>query len=273
MLGNPAWALEHWALITAVVTAIVLGKAVVLCGVAYLFRSSPGHAVATGICLAQVGEFSFVLAEVARRERVIDSDLFELVVTATIGTLFLTPYLVAAAPRMGSAAGRLLARRTQALHLSDEMFEQPAGKSGHIVIVGFGPAGQRVAETLMRRQKSLIVVVELNTKTADVARTYGLQTIIGDATRTEVLEHLRVQSASVVVITVPEPATARQIVELVRSLAPDTAIIARARYHIHQWQLLLAGAHTVVDEEEEVGRRIAFEVRRKLRSVGDKDNQ
>jgi CPA2 family monovalent cation:H+ antiporter-2 len=155
MLGNPTWALEHWALITAVVTAIVLGKAVVLCGVAYLFRSLPGHAVATGICLAQVGEFSFVLAKVAEDEGVIDIFLFELVVTATIGTLFMTPYLVAAAPRIGSVVGRLLARRTQAQHLLDEMFEQPAGKSGHIVIVGFGPAGQRVAETLMRREKSL----------------------------------------------------------------------------------------------------------------------
>ena len=81
------------------------------------------------------------------------------------------------------------------------------------------------------------------------------------------------ESANAVVITVPDPATARQVVELVRSLAPDTAIIARARYHIHRWQLLLAGAHAVVDEEEEVGRRIASEVRKKLRSVGDKDNQ
>ena len=273
MLGNPAWALEHWALITAVVAAIVLGKGVVLCGVAYLFRSSPGHALATGICLAQVGEFSFVLAEVAREGGVIDSFLFKLVVTATIGTLFLTPYLVAAAPRIALVAGRLLARGTQAQHRLDEMFEQPARKSGHIVIVGFGPAGQRVAETLMRQHKSLIVVVELNTKCADVAKTYGLQTIIGDATNTEVLEQLRVSSANAVVITVPDPATARQVVELVRSLAPDTAIIARARYHIYRWQLLLAGAHAVVDEEEEVGRRIASEVRKKLRSVGDKDNQ
>ena len=273
MLGNPAWALEHCALITVVVTTIGLGKAIVLSGVAYLFRSSPGHAVATGICLAQVGEFSFVLAEVARRERVIGDDLFELVVTATIGTLFLTPYFVATAPKIATVVGRLLARQRQAPHRLDEMFEQPAGKSSHIVIVGFGPAGQRVAETLMRRRKSLLVVVELNTNSADVAKTYGLQTIIADATRTEVLEHLRVESAGAVVITVPDPATARQIVELVRSLAPDTTIVARARYHIHCWQLLLAGADAVVDEEDEVGRRITLEVCRKLRSVGDKDDQ
>jgi len=137
------------------------------------------------------------------------------------------------------------------------------------VLVGFGPAGQRVAETLMRRQKSLIVVVELNTKCADVAKTYDLQTVLGDATRTEVLEHLHVESASTVVITLPDPATARRVVELVRSLAPDTPIIARARYHIHRWQLLLAGAEAVVDEEEEVGRRIAAEVRRRIRLDDD----
>ncbi len=100
MLGNPAWALDNWALISTVMVAIVLGKAAVLGGVAFLFRCSPGHALATGICLAQVGEFSFVLAEVARREQVIDNDLFELMVTVTIGTLFLTPYLIAAAPKV-----------------------------------------------------------------------------------------------------------------------------------------------------------------------------
>ncbi len=269
MLGNPAWVLEHLGLVAAVVAAIVFGKAIVTSGVARLFGSSPGHAVATGVCLAQVGEFSFVLAQVAQHGALIDEDLFNLIVAATIGTLFLTPYLVAAAPHLALAMGRLTAHGPRARHGLDKTSLQPEEElSGHIVIVGFGPAGQRVAEALMQRYKSLLVVVEFGTKCADIARSYGLQTCIGDATRAEVLEQVRVASATAVVVTVPDPATGRQVIEQVRALAPETPVIARARYHIYRWELMLAGADTVVDEEDEVGLRSASAVRKKLRAAG-----
>ncbi|MCK4343140.1 MAG: cation:proton antiporter [Phycisphaerae bacterium] len=269
MLSNPAWVLEHWATVVVVVAAIVFGKAVVISGVARLFRSSAGHAVATGLCLAQVGEFSFVLAEVARHGQLIDRGLFELIVAATVGTLFLTPYLVALAPHLARAVGRLSTGGPRALRALDEATLPPEAElSGHIIIVGFGPAGQRVAEALLRRHKSRLVVIELNAKSADVARTYGLRTYIGDATRAEALEHVRVAAALTVVVTVPDPATARHVIEQVRALSSETPVIARARYHVYRWELILAGAEVVVDEEEEVGLRIAVAVRKKLRSAG-----
>ncbi|MBU0617383.1 MAG: NAD-binding protein, partial [Planctomycetes bacterium] len=201
--------------------------------------------------------------------RLIDDDLFELVVAATIGTLFLTPYLVALAPHLAKIAGRLSARGHGVLHPPDEALLQPdAELSGHIVIVGFGPAGQRIAEALMRRHKSLLAVVELSAKSADIARAYGLRTYIGDATRAEVLEHLRVGAARAVAVTLPDPAAARQVIEQVHSLSPETPIVARARYHVYRWELMLAGAPIVVDEEEQVGLRMASAVRKMLRAVG-----
>ncbi len=269
MLSNPAWVLENWALVAAVVAAIVLGKTVVISGVARLFRFSPGHAIATGICLAQVGEFSIVLAEVARHGQLIDADLFALIVAATIGTLFITPYLVALAPRAAMLVGKFTAPKTRLLHPLNETPGQPdAGLSGRIVIVGFGPAGRRIAEALMSKYKSRLVVVELNTKSADIARSYGLRTYIGDATHAQMLEHLHVGAARAVAVTLPDPAAARQVIEQIRSLAPDTAIVARARYHVYRWELMLAGAPVVVDEEEQVGLRMASAIRRTLRADG-----
>ncbi len=268
MLSNPAWVLDHWALVAAVVVAIVLGKAVVISGVARLFRSSPGHAVATGLCLAQVGEFSFVLAEVARHGNLIDGGLFELIIAATVGTLFLTPYLVALAPHLALAVGRLSTNGPRALQgAEDASHPSDAKLSGHIIVVGFGPAGQRVAEALMRRRTSRLVVIELNTKSADIARTHGLQTYVGDATRAEVLEHVQVAAAAAVVVTVPDRGAARHVIEQVRSLSPHTPVIARARYHVYRGELILAGAQVVVDEEEEVGLRIASAVRKMLRAA------
>jgi len=268
MLSNPAWVLEHWALVAAVVAAIVFGKAVVTSGVARLFRCSPGHAVATGVCLAQVGEFSFVLAEVARRGELIESGLFDLIVAATLGTLFLTPYMVAVAPRLAAIVGRLSVRGAQALPPVGDAPLQPEGDlSGHILIVGFGPAGQRIADALLRRYKSRLVVVELSAKSADIARTYGFRTYIGDATRREVLEHVRVGAARAVAVTLPDPAAARQVIEQVRSLSPGTPIVARARYHVYRWELMVAGAPVVIDEEEQVGLRMARAVWKLLRAA------
>ena len=267
MVCHPAWVLEHWTMVAGVVAVIVFGKAIVIFGVGRLFRCSPGHAVATGVCLAQVGEFSFVLAEAARQGELIDSGLFELIVASTIGTLFLTPYLVAAAPHVARAVGRLSAWRSQALPRQPEPSTEPTAKmSGHIVIVGFGPAGQCVARSLEQNEKTLVVVVELNARSADVARAHGIRTYIGDATSPEVLEHLCVGAAKVVAVTVPDPAAARQIIEGVRSLGTDTSIIARARYHRYRSELALAGAVAVIDEEEQVGLQMASAVREKLRT-------
>ena len=207
MLSNPAWVLEHWATVAGVVAAIVVGKALITSGVARLFRSSPGHAIATGVCLAQVGEFSIVLAEVSRHGQVIDDGLFDLIVTATIATLFLSPYLVALAPQLATIVGRLAAPGPlRQLPLDAASPQLDSEWTDHILIVGFGPAGRRIAETLMHRYKSLLVVVELNRKSADVARTYGLRTYIGDATRAEVLEHVRVGTAQAIAVTLPDPA-------------------------------------------------------------------
>jgi CPA2 family monovalent cation:H+ antiporter-2 len=270
MLADPAWAVEHWALLATVVAAIVLGKAAITGAVVRLFRSTLGHAVAAGVCLAQVGEFSFVLAEVAREGELIDAHLFKLVISATVATLFLTPYLVAAAPRLAGAANRISARgRKASLRLAASSADPVSGMTGHVIIVGFGPAGQRIAEALVDPYSPLTVVVELNPKSARVARTRGLNTYIGDATSLDVLERLRVGHARAVVVTVPDPAAARQVIAGVRSLSPETPVLARARYHIYRWDLTAAGAEVVIDEEDEVGRHLASAALRILRARGD----
>jgi hypothetical protein len=69
-------------------------------------------------------------------------------------------------------------------------------------------------------------------------------------------------------VTLPDPAGARQVIEQVHSLSPETPIVARARYHVYRWELMIAGAPVVVDEEEQVGLRMASAVRKVLRAVG-----
>ena len=258
MLADPRWAAAHWALLAGVVLLVVVGKTAVTAGVVRLFRFPSGQSLATGLVLAQLGEFSLVLAMLARDGEVIGSSLFDLLVATMIVTLFLTPYLAALAPRLAMAVGRIMTHEPRVVTAAAAGVEETL--SGHLVVVGFGPAGQRVAETLMGTPGLPILVTDLNSSSLDLAREYELPTVVGDATLESVLRRLHIHTAAGVAITLPDPRTARQVVQMVRALAPDTRIVVRSRYHVHRWQLDVAGAHTVVDEEDEVGARMAAEI-------------
>lgn len=280
MFGDPTWVVGHWAIVAGIVLAIIVGKPLVIALLSRAFGRPWRYAIATALCLAQVGEFSFVLATIAM-SNVLGVSLmspltFRAMVSATVVTLLFTPYFVAVAPWAGARCEGILLRwrRRQALPRSDTEpvphDERPATgseqslnvRSDLILIVGFGPAGQRVAEGLMDSHQRQMVAVDLNLDNIEIARRYGLVAHLGDATHRDILEHVGIYKARVVVITVPDHATSHNLIHLVRDLAPDTLIVARCRYHVLLWELLHAGAHEVVDEEDQLGRRLAAQVRK-----------
>ncbi len=277
MVGEPAWVLRHWHLVAAVVSAIIVGKALIIFAIARLLRVNAAFSRATGLCLAQVGEFSFVLAEIGRG-RLIDEELFRLIVSSTILTLFLTPFLVALAPRAADWIGGLRSRRGVAGSLggtgggagggADTESPPPEGdatgapRRPDLFVVGFGPAGEQAAQSLRKRHADRLVVIELNPEYATLAERLGLRVQVGNATNRDVLEHVRIQHARVILVTVSDPYASRAIIHHCRYLAPQATIVARARYHVHRWELQLAGAMEVVDEEQHVGKRLAKAARK-----------
>jgi voltage-gated potassium channel Kch len=119
---------------------------------------------------------------------------------------------------------------------------------------------------LIDPHQARIVVVELNPDNVAIANRYGLTGILGDATQTEVLEYAGIHRARVVVLVVPDPNTTRQLIYHVRDLAPGAYIIVRCRYHVRHWELLIAGADEVADEEDQVGHQLAERVRKVIGS-------
>ncbi len=263
MLGDPLFLFARWPVVLAVIAAIIFGKIIITASVVRLVGSPWSCAIATGVCLAQVGEFSFVLAEVARGGGLLDEQAFKLLIAATIGTLFLTPVLVGSAPLLARLAGKWLANSPHTANDQDA-HDHAKMRQDHIVIIGFGPAGQCIAETLMGRQKSSLLVLDLNPKAVDLAHAYELQAGIGDATHRDVLEHARVAHARAVVVALPDPDAVRRVVLHIRSMSDDVPVIARARYHLYGPELIMAGAEIVIDEEREVGKRMAAAVRKML---------
>ncbi len=262
MLAEPQWMAAHWHLVGGTVVLIIVGKVLIVWAVVRLIGFTHGLALATGLCLAQVGEFSFVLAELARGPApLIAPETFKLIVSATITTLFLTPFLVAAAPR---AADFIESRRAAAGPALGPPDDDSAPEARDIVIIGFGPAGQAISQALYNQHRDQIVVIDLSPRNARIAHRYGLAVHLGDATHQDVLERVGVSNARVVAVTIPETNACRDIIHLCRRLAPKAAVIVRSRYHVDRWVLELAGAREVLDEEEQVGLRIAATARKYL---------
>jgi CPA2 family monovalent cation:H+ antiporter-2 len=256
MLAEPVWLLNHITLVVSGLGAVFIGKSVIIYLLCRLFKISDRQALATGITLAQVGEFSFVLANIARAGGAVSEEIFDLIISVSILSLLLSPYMVNyALPLANAVFSRLLKSRDSSVQ-KGELQDTAACE---LIIIGFGPAGQRIAEALLEKQIHPRVI-ELNPKSARKAEQMGLIVYPGDATHSEVLLHAGILKSAAVVVTVPDPRTCRDIIKNIRLTSPGTAVIARGRYQIAISQLKEAGASSVIDEENAVGGMMAQNV-------------
>ncbi len=263
MLFNPLWAAGHWHWVLGTVVAVIVGKALVLYAIVRLLRMPGGIALATGLALAQIGEFSFVLVDLAYGGELISRDIFRLIVAVTMFTLLLTPYMVRFAPAVAVWFER---KRPSIDHGANAAADQTRRRptADHIVLIGFGPAGQRIATRLLRDFRDRLLVVDINPRNLKMAESYGIAAQHGDATAPDLLEHIHLDQARALVVTLPDVAATRQIIHLAKQTSPHVPIIARARYHVFLYELILAGAEAVVDEEDHLGKRMAAEVWRRV---------
>ncbi len=251
MLADPAWIGANIGLTAAVAAGVLIVKALVCFAALLCMGQSARSSLAAGLCLSQVGEFAFVIAETSRGT-LVDDELFMVIVSTMMVTLCVTPYLIAGAPQLANGILERLARLGIVRLNPSEPETQRQLSSGHVVLIGYGPAGQKCALAL-REAALAISILDLNPNLAAKARTDGFDAHVGDGAHPDVLEHLHVASASVVVVALPDPWIAERVVRAIRCQAPDVPVVVRSRYHMHIELLEPAGASAIVDEEQEVG--------------------
>ncbi len=261
MLADPGWFLSNWTVVFLWLFLVVIGKTLIVYLIFLFFKIGHGQALATGISLSQMGEFSFVLGTIAKTGGLIDGEIFALIVSVTIFSMFIAPYAVSYAIPLARWSVGLFSSRQRSLMMQQE--KNALTTSGRILIIGFGPAGQEVADALIK-EKLRPEVIELNPKTAQIAREKGLPLHLGDASGAEMLEKGGIHEACIVVVTVPDPRSAAQIIRTIHLMSPNLPVIARSRYQIAVPDLQRAGA-VVIDEEHTVGIAIAREVIEVLR--------
>ncbi|MBI2477344.1 MAG: cation:proton antiporter [Planctomycetia bacterium] len=262
MVADPIWILKNWYLVAAVSALLTVGKVVVIWAIFQGLGHSTRVASATGLCLAQIGEFAFVLGSIGRASGVVSEDLYALVVSVTIVSFILSALLVPAAPWFGNRVASLLRSEPEL-----EVGETDSESGPDVVIIGFGPAGQIAARPFID-QGTRVEVIDLNRDGVRKAQQLGFKGEIGDATQNEVLEHIRVNDARAVVITIPHFQSAMTVLESVRQKAPHVHVFVRSRYQLHTDDFVRAGAHVVVGDEEQVGERLA-DLLRQWRDAND----
>jgi CPA2 family monovalent cation:H+ antiporter-2 len=251
-------------LVGTLLVGFVVAKGALATFAAMAMRFPSRVAWLAGVGLAQFGEFGFVLTRLAQSSNVIDEAAAGPLLAAGIASMFITPLLVRAAPHV-TAGERLLAPLEKILGVRsiDEADEGHVALEGHVVIVGFGLAGQFAARTL-RESDVPFVVLELNADNVKKGKQEGLAVYYGDATSTEALRHAHVESARLVVLLINDPQAAQRVVDTVKRVAPSVPILMRTHYLHERDALVKLGASDVVAVEVEGAVEI---IARMLRSI------
>ncbi|MEH0021484.1 MAG: cation:proton antiporter [Desulfobacter sp.] len=257
MFIKPVWFLTHLHYILPLALVIFIGKAGVIYGVTRMFGLDRRHALATGITLGQIGEFSFVLTQAARDGNLIGYTAMDLIVSVTIVLMLATPYMVALALPLSDRILGLLNRSGKSPDTADDDASQAGSR--RVIVVGLGPAGRHVVQTL-NAMEFRPVVIDVNPLSRGFASREKAEIHLGDVTREEILHHAGLRQACMVVVTIPDPGISGQAIRTIRQLAPDIPVVVRCRYNRHRNDLADAGATVVVDEETTVGQMLSRQI-------------
>jgi K+:H+ antiporter len=213
----------------------------------YLYRSLR-LGIILGLSLAQIGEFSFILAKAGIGHRLLSAAEEQTFLAASILSMIGTPLLIQAAHNI---THHMTGRRGRAsVESAPERALEHGGMEGHVIIVGYGLNGQNLARVL-RESGIPYLVLELDPELVRRGKTSGEPIHFGDGTRTDVLEQLGIERARVLVIAISDPAATARVVSQARRLRPNLNIIVRTRYVAEIERLYRLGANQVIPEEFE----------------------
>ncbi len=302
MLINPVFLWEHLAEITAVVLAIMVGKFLIAFGLFWLFRYPLHSAFRAGLLLAQIGEFSFILASVGVEKGAISSRLETLTISGALVTMILSPIIYQylpdllnrLQPRFTRGRTRTVPGGHDAIMTGPPESEKPLydwpGRDQrldslmrtdlperdrrsplerwpykkHVIICGYGRVGRELAEAVRRRNFD-VTIIEFDLRRAAEAQERGMVVFTGDATQEYVLKQANITQAKVLAVTVPDLTTAEAVTRIGRRLNAELEIITRSSDARAIKALKAAGAGAVVQPEVEAG--LEF-IRRTLRPFG-----
>jgi CPA2 family monovalent cation:H+ antiporter-2 len=258
MLLDPKFILQYPLLLLGVTVGVLLLKFTLATSSLLVLGYPIRISAATGLVLAQIGEFSFVLERAGRTAGLTPGGYGELgsqiFIAVSVLLMLLTPGFL----KISTSIGDLLAK-TPLKHIGKKVKEDPnVAKSvieDHVILIGYGPAGRNLAR-VFKETGIPFIVIEMNPKSVEEMRNNGIKAVYGDATRGPILEHANIMNAKMLVIAINEPESSPVIIKLAKYLNPTLQVIVRTRYLNDAAALEEVGADHVVPEEMETTVRL-----------------
>ncbi|MBX3510843.1 MAG: Kef family K(+) transporter [Hyphomonadaceae bacterium] len=261
MLFNPAVLLQQPLAVLTTVLIIVFGKSVAAFLIVKAFRYPTDTALLISASLAQIGEFSFILMTLGLGLGLIPEAARDLVLAGAILSITLNPVIFIFADRLRA---RRLAREKALKSPEPQAPEEDdlpyhTTKTNHVIVIGYGRVGKRVADALTERGVAN-VVVETDLDRVTVIRSAGGSAVLGNAVREDVLKAAGIDTARKLIVAVPNGLEAGEIVAHARKLNPAMRIIARAHLDAEVEHLAASGADRVIMGEREIASQMLAEV-------------
>jgi len=273
MLFEPSILVEQPLKLLAVVTIIVAGKSVVAFLLVLLLRYPAKTALMVSASLAQIGEFSFILAALGLSLGLMPAEGQSLILAGAIISIALNPLVFRATKPLERWLGRNVALAAKFERRADPLAELPASVpqehlSGQVVLVGYGRVGRRIAAALAERGIPF-VVAEQNRELVDQLRKDGAHAVAGNAAEPAVLIQAHIARAAMLVIATPDTFHVRTMIETARALNPNIKTVVRT--HSDQEAELLRGerAGEIFIGEQELAKGMTESILTTMAKGGD----
>jgi monovalent cation:H+ antiporter-2, CPA2 family len=252
MMLDPHQVLDQWLLVLGLFALLVLAKAALISALARAFGDAPGTALRIGLALAQAGEFGFVLLPLAGG--LVSVALLQALLAAMILSMLATPFVIAASDRivLRLAASEWMLRSLE-LH---RVAAQSMQVDRHVIILGYGRNGQRLAR-LLDAEGVRYIALDLDPQRVREAAAAGDTVVFADSARREALLAAGLTRAAAVVVTFADANAAVRLLSHIHQLNPAMPVIVRARDEGDIGRLMQAGATEVVPEALESGLMLA----------------
>lgn len=262
MLFDPAQVVPNIGMTAATLGLVLVGTPLVTLVMCLARGQSPKTAVSVALGMAQIGEFSFIVAALGRQLGLLPESATQSLVATSMLCITVNPMLY----RLAAPLSRWLDARLRRPAAEEKARAPEADPEHRTIVIGYGPVGRTLCRLLLENEIRP-TVVELNHETVNRLNKEGVRAIFGDATQQAVLEEAGVKSAGSLVFAASGSPDA--VIRQARELNPKLTILARTTYLGEVRALERAGAHTVVSAEGEVALAMAEHLLRQLGATSE----
>jgi CPA2 family monovalent cation:H+ antiporter-2 len=258
MLFEPRVLVEQPAQVFGVVAIIIAGKSIAAAALVLAFRYPLNTAFTVAASLAQIGEFSFILAGLGMSLGLLPAEGLSMILAGALISIALNPLVFATVEPVRAWVLKRSAMARRFEHREDPLAALPMSTErkyleGQVVLVGYGRVGRRIAEALTARSIPF-VIAEQNRERVDALRKQGLAAVSGDAAEPAVLVQAHIAHAAMLVIATPDPLDVRKMIDVARTLNPHIEIVLRTHSEDEAALLMKENAGRVFFGEEELAK-------------------